>query len=256
MLAVGVMRAGEAELRWQVDDEKPRQAAAAAAGGGRWRRRTWRRRWRRLGHGVHDHPGRQRRSRSSTWRRAEPARSSSCTSSTAPRARTRCRAAAAARPRSVSKAKWDGSKLVITTKGANGDTVRALSIEGGKLDRASARARAASDRRRTYSQGLATASRTAEAEASRSGLFTVLAEKCGARTALEVRERGRLRSGESSARESGRTPAGLRSSPRTSAVAPDFSVHPGLPSPRHDFPLSLIDNVLTPGWAGRRDLLR
>lgn len=33
----------------------------------------------------------------------------------------------------TSTAKWDGSKLVITTKGANGDTVRALSMDGAKL---------------------------------------------------------------------------------------------------------------------------
>jgi len=33
----------------------------------------------------------------------------------------------------TSTAKWEGSKLVITTKGANGDTVRALSMDGAKL---------------------------------------------------------------------------------------------------------------------------
>lgn len=33
----------------------------------------------------------------------------------------------------TSTAKWDGSKLVITTKGANGDTVRTLSMDGAKL---------------------------------------------------------------------------------------------------------------------------
>ncbi len=33
----------------------------------------------------------------------------------------------------VSTAKWDGDKLVITTKGANGDTTQSWYLEGGEL---------------------------------------------------------------------------------------------------------------------------